>query len=96
MRLAPVMALLLCACAYPASMTQQGAAQGELYFPAAPAGATVILDGRPAGMAASFDGRVTLAVSPGTHRVVVTNSGSAIIDKVYVVEAGARIAVRND
>ena len=96
MRLAPVIALLLCGCAYPTATTQQGAAQGELYFPTAPAGATIMLDGKPAGLAASYDGRVTLAVTPGTHRVAVTNGGSVVVDKVYVVESGAKVAVRND
>lgn len=90
------MAILLAGCAYPNSQTEQGTAPGQLYFPGAPPDARVQVDGRDVGMASSFDGRQTLSVSPGTHRVVVSSTGGAFIDKKYYVDAGAKVAVRND
>lgn len=90
------MAIFLVGCAYPHSQTEQGTATGQLYFPGAPLDAHVILDGQDVGMASAFDGRQVLSVSPGTHRVVVTAAGGALIDKKYYVDAGAKVAVRND
>jgi hypothetical protein len=90
------MALLLAGCVYPHSQTEQGTAAGQLYFPGAPPNARIVLDGQDVGMASSFDGRQTLSVQPGTHRVVVSSAGSALIDKKFYVDAGAKVAVRND
>ena len=89
-------AVLLAGCAYPNSQTDQGTAAGQLYFPGAPADARVLVDGQDVGMAGSFDGRQMLSVAPGTHRVVVSSGGGALIDKKYYVDAGAKVAVRND
>jgi hypothetical protein len=89
-------ALLLAGCAYPHSQTEQGTAAGQLYFPGAPAGTHVMVDGQDVGMASSFDGRQTLSVSPGTHRVVVGSGANVFIDKKYYVDAGAKVAVRNE
>jgi len=58
-----VTAVLLAGCAYPSSQTEQGTASGQLYFPGAPTGAHVLLDGQDVGMASLFDGRQTLSVS---------------------------------
>jgi hypothetical protein len=88
--------LLLAGCTYPHSQTEQGTAAGQLYFPGAPAGAHVLVDGQDVGMASSFDGRQTLSVTPGTHRVVVGSGASAFIDKKYYIDSGAKVAVRND
>jgi len=88
--------LFLAGCTSPHSQTEQGTAAGQLYFPGAPAGAHVMVDGQDVGMASSFDGRQTLSVAPGTHRVVVGSGASVFIDKKYYVDAGAKVAVRND
>ena len=87
-------ALLLAGCAYPTSQTEQGSGPGQLYFPNAPAGAHVFLDGADAGPAGSYDGRRTLSVAPGTHRVVLSSAGATIVDKKYYVDAGAKVAVQ--
>ena len=89
-------ALFLAGCTYPSSQTEQGTASGQLYFPGAPVGAHVFVDGQDVGIASSFDGNQVLSVAPGTHRVVVSLGGSALIDKKYYVDAGAKVAVKND
>jgi hypothetical protein len=91
-----VAALLLAGCAYPTSQTEQGTGPGLLYFPDLPPGAHVMIDGSDAGLASAYDNRRPLSVSPGTHRVVVSNGGSPLIDKKYYVNAGTKVAVRND
>jgi hypothetical protein len=88
--------LLLAGCTYPHSQTEQGTSAGQLYFPGAPAGAHVMVDGQDVGMASFFDGQQTLSVAPGTHRVVVSSGPSIFIDKKYYVDSGAKVAVRND
>ena len=91
-----VMTSLLAGCVYPHSQTEQGTAAGQLYFPGAPPEARILVDGQDVGMAGSFDGRQTLSVSPGTHRVVVSAAGRSLVDKKYYVDAGTKVAVRND
>ena len=88
--------VLLSGCVYPHSQVEQGTASGQLYFPGAPVDAHVSVDGQDIGMASSFDGRQTFSVSPGTHRIVVSMGSGTIIDKKYYVDAGAKVAVRND
>ena len=87
-------ALFLAGCAYPTSQTEQGSGPGQLYFPNAPAGAHVFLDGADAGAAEVYDGKRTLSVAPGTHRVALTVGNSTISDKKYYVDAGAKVAVQ--
>jgi hypothetical protein len=89
-------AVLLAGCTYPASQTEQGTAAGQIYFPGAPPDARILVDGREVGLAGSFDGRQTLSVAPGTHRVVVNAGGNTLIDKKYYVDSGSKVAVKND
>jgi len=90
------LSLFLGACSYPAPVTQQGGSPGQLYFPDAPPGAIVIIDGVGMGPASSFDGRQVIEVKSGTHRIVLTTNGTPILDKRYYVDAGAKVAVRNE
>jgi hypothetical protein len=87
---------VLSACASPHSSVDQGAANGLLTFPGAPADARVSLDGQDAGPANAYAGDHALSVKPGTHRVVVTTGGGTLLDKKYYVDAGAKVVVRND
>jgi hypothetical protein len=89
-------ALFLAGCAYPTSQTEQGIGPGQFYFPDAPAGAHIMLDGADAGLVGAFDAQRPLFVSPGTHRVAVLSGGTTLIDKKYYVNSGTKVAVRND
>jgi hypothetical protein len=88
-----VLALLLASCAYPTSTVQQGSMPGELFFPAAQAGARVEVDGVDAGLASAYNGVQTLAVAPGPHRVIVRQQNRIIIDRAVYIDAGAKVAV---
>jgi hypothetical protein len=87
---------VLAACAYPNSRVDQGAENGLLTFPGAPADARVSLDGQDAGPANAYSRDHALSVKPGTHRVVVTTGAGTLLDKKYYVDAGAKVAVQND
>lgn len=71
-------------CAYPTSKTEQGGVSSSLSFAGLPPSASISVDGAAIGMAGDYASKV-LAVSPGTHRVVVQNGGQVLVDRdVYV------------
>jgi hypothetical protein len=84
------------ACTYPSRTIEQGGNMVTgIYFEGAPAGARLMLDGADAGEAAAFDGSAAiLAVSPGTHNVVVTAGGREIYNEQVYVGSGSRVSIR--
>jgi hypothetical protein len=84
------------ACAYPHTQIEQGADNGLLIFSSATADTRIIVDGRVAGSAGSFQSKNALAVRPGTHRVVLKRGTTILLDKKYYVDAGAKVVVQND
>lgn len=88
-------ACLLASCAYPIQHTEQGAAAGLLFFPAAAADARVLVDGTDAGAASQYDGtKQYLSVAPGTHQIAISSGGRVVSDKKYYVGSGSRVAVQ--
>lgn len=76
------MALMISACVYPTSNTQQGGKETAIYFGQPPAGAHVFIDGLDAGPAAQFDGKeAVLAVTPGRHEVEIRVGARAVYEK---------------
>lgn len=97
LRLACALALMaaLGACAYPVSTTDQGAAASGLYFPGAPAGARVLVDGADAGETSLYDGRkLVLTLPAGQHRIVVQQGSTRLYDKPVYLGTGSRIAIK--
>jgi hypothetical protein len=89
------LAFALSGCAYPVATVEQGAASSGLYFPGAPVGATVSIDGVGAGEAATFDGRkVLLTIATGSHRVRVESAGAVLYDQSVYIGPGARLAIK--
>lgn len=87
--------LALFGCAYPVATVEQGGRSSGLYFPEAPAGATVSIDGVGAGEAATFDGRKSpLTIASGPHRVRVEAHGAVLYDQSVYVGPGARLAIK--
>jgi len=71
-------------CVYPTSKTEQGGVSSALSFAGLPPTASIAIDGTVVGIAGDYADKV-LAVSPGTHRVRVQNSGLTLVDRdVYV------------
>lgn len=83
------------ACTYPSRTIEQGGTLlTGIYFEGAPAGARLVLDGADAGEAAAFDGSAAiLAVSPGTHNVVVTAGDREIYNEQVYVGSGSRVSI---
>ena len=87
--------LVLSACAYPATVTQQGASPAAIYFIGAPEASRVLVDDTDAGEAALFDGRrQVLAIEPGRHNIRVVSGGLDLYNDDLYVGAGARVEVR--
>jgi hypothetical protein len=83
------------ACAYPVATVEQGNVSTSLYFPDAPVGAHVMIDGADAGEAILFDGRKTvLTVTPGKHHVVIPGGAAPLYDQSVYVGAGSRLAIK--
>lgn len=85
-------ALLLTACAYPRSAVVQGGSAAGFTFATLPPASTVSIDGRPLGSAAEYATNI-VAVTPGTHRVLVTLGGSVLLDRDYYVGREGTVAV---
>jgi len=89
-----MLALMISACAYPASSVTQGGKVTALYFDHAPAGAQVFVDGVDAGSAELFNGlEATLAVTPGRHVVELRIGGSEVFRKDLFLGDGAVLKV---
>lgn len=89
-----MLALMISACAYPASSVTQGGKVTALYFDHAPVGAQVFVDGVDAGSAELFDGlEATLAVTPGRHVVELRIGGSEVFRKDLFLGDGAVLKV---
>lgn len=97
MKLAASAALagLVAACAYPVTTVEQGGSSSGVYFVGAPETAQAIVDGTASGNAAAFDGQKAVLVVPaGTHRIVVRDGGSVLVDQVVYVGEGHRVSIR--
>lgn len=85
-------AVMTAACVYPSSTVVQGGTESALSFGTLPATAVISIDGQVVGTAADFSGKV-LSVSPGTHRIVVTQGGATLVSRDYYVGRQSTVSV---
>lgn len=90
--LALLACLFLTCCAYPSGETLQGGERGSLIFRAAPAQASIIVDGRLMGAVADSQKKNgDIKVTPGSHRVQLLLGGRALMDRTVYVDNGAKV-----
>jgi sugar/nucleoside kinase (ribokinase family) len=87
---------LAAACAYPVSTIDQGGGPSGVYFPDAPAGSSVDVDGARLGNPAAHPAAKTpLLLASGRHRIVVRGpDGAVIYDREIYLGDGSQIAVK--
>lgn len=93
---APAVALLAAACAYPVSTVDQGGGPSGIYFPDAPAGSSVNIDGNPLASASAHARAKTILLLPsGRHRIVMRGpDGTVLYDQEVYLGDSSQIAVR--
>jgi hypothetical protein len=79
-------------CVYPTTTTEQGGVSSALSFAGLPATAEVVVDGATVGTVANFESKV-LAVTPGSHRVIVQDGGQTIVDREFYVGRESTVKV---
>jgi regulator of RNase E activity RraA len=90
-----VAALVLAACAGPATTVRTPDTRPALAFQGAPPGAVLVLDGQALGDPAAWDGQPrVLRVEPGTHHVVVRAAdGTVLLEQRIFVESELKTIV---
>lgn len=91
-----MISISLAGCSMPATTVKTVDSRPSISIAGAPTGATLMVDGRQIGNAVDYNGEPhVLLLEPGTHRVVVTQSGSVIYDQqIFVDSESKRIVVR--
>ena len=85
--------MALTACAYPHSSIEQGRAPGRFVVVDAPAGASILIDGRVVGTRSAEKSDSFLA-EPGTHQVEERFQGRVLLRRPYSIDPGATIEVK--
>jgi len=83
--------VLLCSCSYPTSVMRPTSKDTLLTFADVPHGAVLYIDDREVGPAAQYEGRRSLALPPGRHKITVVQNGAVIYtDQAYLPESAVK------
>lgn len=89
-------AMALTGCSLPTTTVRSADTRPSISIAGAPAGATLLVDGRLIGKAADYDGDPqVLLLEPGTHRITVEQGGAVVYDQLIFVDSESkRINIR--
>ena len=82
-------------CAYPVSKSVQTSEQSAIYFTGNLEGASVQVDGVPAGPVIQYNGVDALLTLPfGTHKVEVRRNGNPVLSREVFVGRGQQLEIK--